>query len=74
MAITDPYSHIGKNRDLRVRLIHGEKDELVPVDHAADLNEALAEAGYDTKLVLWDGGHAVPIELTVDEIMEVVED
>ena len=33
-----------------------------------------AEAGYDTKVVLWDGGHAVPIELTVDEIMEVVED
>jgi len=71
MAITDPYTHIGKNRSLRVRLIHGEKDSDVPVDHAFDLNEALAEAGYDTELTLWDGGHRVPIELTVDKIMEV---
>jgi predicted esterase len=71
MEITDPYSHIGKNRELRVRLIHGEKDETVPVDHAVELNQALVEAGYDTELTLWDGGHGVPIELAIRKILEV---
>ena len=71
LALTDPYGRIGDDGDLRVRLIHGENDDLVPVSDAVSLNEALAEAGYDTKLTLWEGGHGVPIDLTVEQVLEL---
>jgi predicted esterase len=69
--IADPYAHLGQDLDLRVRLIHGERDNLVRPEHAVQFNDALAEAGYDTSLTLWDGKHRVPIELTVAEVIEV---
>ena len=69
--IAAPYAHLGQDLDLRVRLIHGERDNLVRPEHAVQFNDALAEAGYDTSLALWDGTHRVPVELTVAEVMEV---
>jgi acetyl esterase/lipase len=71
-ALVDVYSQIGGNLDLRVRLIHGEADE-VSVDHSADFHGALVEAGYDSELKLWDGKHRVPIDLTVGTIIEVTQ-
>ena len=53
-------------------LIVGENDEAEFVDHAAEFNEALLEAGYDTEQTLWDGKHRVPVELTVSKILEAV--
>jgi hypothetical protein len=64
-------AHLGQDLGLRVRLIHGERDDLVRPEHAVQFNDALAEAGYDTSLALWDGKHRVPIELTVAEVIEV---
>jgi predicted esterase len=71
MAIADPYAHIGEPADVRVRLIHGENDNIVSPDVAMDLERALEDAGYDVELTLWDGGHSIPNELTVDKILEV---
>jgi sugar lactone lactonase YvrE/acetyl esterase/lipase len=69
--IADAYAHLGQNVDLRVRLIHGERDSTVEPEHAVQFNDALVEAGYDTSLTLWDGKHQVPTELTVAEVMKV---
>jgi acetyl esterase/lipase len=64
-------AHLGQDLGLRVRLIHEERDDLVRPEHAVQFNDALAEAGYDTSLTLWDGKHRVPIELAVAEVIEV---
>jgi acetyl esterase/lipase len=68
--IASPFSHIGQDLDLQVRLIHGERDSVSP-EHSVQFNDVLAEAGYDTSLTLFDGIHRVPIELTAAKVMEV---
>ena len=73
-AITDVYAHLGENPDLKVRLIHGEEDSTVQLEHSVQFNDALAEAGYDTELIPFDGGHYYPIQLTIRKVMEVAED
>jgi acetyl esterase/lipase len=53
----DPYSHIGGNPDLVVRLIHGEGGESlteVPRIVSVEFHQALADAGYDVELTLVD--------------------
>ncbi|MCP4540899.1 MAG: hypothetical protein GY832_27505 [Chloroflexi bacterium] len=72
--IAAPYAHLGQNLDLRVRLIHGERDPHVMPEHAVQFNDALAEAGYDTSLILWDGKHRVPTELTIAEVIKVARE
>ncbi|MDH4136042.1 MAG: alpha/beta hydrolase [Anaerolineae bacterium] len=69
--IASPYAHLGQNLDLRVRLIHGERDSTTRSEHSVQFNDVLAEAGYDTSLTLFDGTHRVPIELTAAKVMEV---
>jgi predicted esterase len=69
--IASPYAHLGQDLDLRVRLIHGERDSTVRSEHSVQFNDVLAEAGYDTSLTLFDGIHRVPIELTAAKVMEV---
>lgn len=54
----DPYSQIGSNPDLVVRLIHGEGGESlteVPRIVAVEFHQALADAGYDVELTMLDG-------------------
>jgi dipeptidyl aminopeptidase/acylaminoacyl peptidase len=70
MTLTDIDHHIGSNRDLIVRLIHGENDPDIPIEHAAALHDALAAAGYDVELIPWDRDHRVPTELTAETILE----
>jgi predicted esterase len=72
--IVSPYAHLGQDLDLQVRLIHGERDSAVKSEHSVQLNDVLAEAGYDTSLTLFDGIHRVPIELTAAKVMEVAGD
>jgi dipeptidyl aminopeptidase/acylaminoacyl peptidase len=68
------YTHLGENPDLKVRLIHGEEDAYCQFKFGVQFNEALAEAGYDTALIPWHGGHWLPAQLTVEEIMKVAGD
>lgn len=55
----NPYSHIGGNPDLIVRLIHGRDDDSrpydVPLEASAEFNQALAAAGYDVEVTYLDG-------------------
>ena len=68
------YSSIGKNLDLKVRLIHGKEDRTIPLENSSAFKAALSDAGYDVKLIPFDGGHVVRTRLTVQTIMDVLRD
>ncbi len=55
----DPYSHIGGNRDLIVRLIHGRDEDRSTYDVrpevSTEFHEALAAAGYDAEVIYLEG-------------------
>jgi len=68
------YSSIGENRDLIIRLLHGKQDSMIPYENSAEFEVVLAEAGYDVKLIQFRGGHNVPLELTVETVMDAVKD
>ena len=67
-------SRRGENSDLKIRLIHGERDTWVPFEAAVAFDAALTAAGYDTELIPFEGGHIVPTQLTTEVIMEVSGD
>jgi predicted esterase len=71
--IISPHVFLGRNLELIIRLIHGENDGLVLPEVSVQFNTALQNAGYDSKLILHDGSHDVPIELTVSEILSLIE-
>jgi acetyl esterase/lipase len=52
----NPYSHIGRNPDLQVRLVHGEDIDMASFDVRPDVSiefhQALVDAGYDVELIL----------------------
>jgi acetyl esterase/lipase len=54
----NPYSHIGRNPDLQVRLLHGEDEDThwydFPPQASIDFHQALADAGYDVTLTIVD--------------------
>jgi acetyl esterase/lipase len=54
----NPYSHIGRNPDLQVRLLHGEDEDVhwydIPPQASIDFYQALENAGYDVTLTVVD--------------------
>lgn len=73
-AAADPYSHLGGNPDLVVRLIHGDDTNVawyeVPRAVSVDFQQALAEAGYDAAITLIDGVSHVAITTSGNEAFE----
>jgi acetyl esterase/lipase len=67
-------SRRAENSDLKIRLIHGERDTMVPFEGAVAFDAALTAAGYDTELIPFEGGHIVPTQLTTEVVMEVSGD
>jgi acetyl esterase/lipase len=57
----DPYTHIGGNPDLVVRLVHGDDADVawyeVPRAVSVEFDQALLEAGYDAELTLLEDAH-----------------
>lgn len=52
-------------------LIHGDKDDAVPVEEMVTFHEALQEKGVDSTLKILPGiGHAWPVEMTQDDITQ----
>lgn len=80
----NPYSHIGRNPDLKIRLIHGMDEDVawfqtVP-QVSIDFQQALEEAGYDATLTFVEGAHHTDVaedsnsdlfKETVKQTMEV---
>ncbi|MCH7901669.1 MAG: hypothetical protein IH818_12290 [Acidobacteria bacterium] len=82
----NPYSYIGGNPDLKVRLIHGiDNDdtifEVLP-EVSTQFHEILIDAGYDAELTIIEGGthfdHTNPYSETfkviVQQVMNVASD
>jgi acetyl esterase/lipase len=79
----NPYSQIGRNPDLQVRLVHGVDvdDEWydIPPEVSIEFYQALADAGYDVELFLVEGSSHLALgfpssdafELTVQQVMKV---
>jgi acetyl esterase/lipase len=76
-ALVDPYSHIGGNGDLVVRLIHGRDNDAgpydVPPDASAEFQRKLADAGYDVELIYVDGASHGSLQPGTDAFAVVVE-
>jgi hypothetical protein len=64
-------SAVGLHPELKVRLLAGDSDWL-PFEVPAGLEAVLAPAGYDVELIEFEGGHDIPLDLTVEQIMELV--
>jgi len=71
--IVSPYAFLNQDMDIPIRLIHGEQDEAVDPEVSVQFNDALQKAGYDSTLILHNGSHRVPIELTSSEILKVID-
>lgn len=67
------YGTVGSHPELRVRLLHGTSDGVIPLENSAAFETVLAEAGYDVELVEFDGGHTTPGDLAVEAVMELLQ-
>ena len=67
------YSSIGENTDLKVRLLHSETDSTIPYENSVAFETLLSEVGYDVKLIPFTGGHTIPLEPTVQTVMDVLK-
>lgn len=77
--VVSPYALIGGNPNVRVRLIHGERDGMCPVENAVEFHKTLENAGYDATLTTVDAAHGIPptspvAELMIQLVMEVARD
>lgn len=70
-SIVNPIAHVGRGPMLPVRLLHGERDSTVPPEFSAQMNDLLAEAEYDTRFILYDGTHRLPIDLTGEVLLDL---
>jgi acetyl esterase/lipase len=74
-ATVNPYSHIGGNPDLVVRLIHGDDTDAawyeIPRQISVEFHQALAEAGYDAEVTLLDGPSHIGLTLPSSKAFEV---
>lgn len=62
-ASINPYTHVGRNAEVQVRLVHGDMDNVVMVDEAIHFEQALTAAGYDVTLVVLEGAtHNIVID------------
>jgi dienelactone hydrolase len=66
------YGTIGMHPELPVRLLHADPDSIIPYENSVGFEAVLAEAGYDVELTKFDGGHIVPLDLTVRSVMELL--
>lgn len=85
-AAVDPYSHLGRNTDLVVRLVHGDDTNPgwfeVPRAVSVDFHQALEDAGYDAEITLVDGASHTAIttsgneafDTTVTQALELAQD
>jgi pimeloyl-ACP methyl ester carboxylesterase len=69
--IVSPFAHMGQRLDLPIRLLHGERDTVTNPESSRKFNDALVEAGHDSRLILFEGRHVVPPQLTAETVLEL---
>lgn len=68
--VVSPFAQIGERPELSVRLLHGDEDDF-PISFSAKLNDVLETSGYDTELIIFDGGHVVSLDPTIKVIFDL---
>jgi len=69
--IISPIAYLGLHTDIPIRLLYGERDITVQLKFSEMFNELLLEGGYDSQLIMYDGIHRVPSELTAELVQEL---
>jgi acetyl esterase/lipase len=69
--IVSPIAYLGRDPDFPIRLLHGERDTMAQPESSQTFNDILLEAGFDTQLIMYDGIHLVPPELTAEIVQEL---
>jgi pimeloyl-ACP methyl ester carboxylesterase len=69
--IASPFAYLGQKPELPIILLHGEQDDGANPERSLMFNDVLLEAGHDSRVILFDGGHIVPPELTFDAVTEL---
>jgi predicted esterase len=72
--IVSPYANFGRNSEVSFRLLHGEQDTLAKPESSQNFNDLLLEAGYDSRVILFDGRHIVPPQLTYETVIELANE
>ncbi len=79
----NPYSHIGRNPNLQIRLIHGDDFDSrwydISPEVSTEFHQALADAGYDVELTIVENASHIDLTvpdtrgftLTVQQVMEL---
>ncbi len=72
----NPYSHIGQNPELQVRLVYGNDVDTSWWDLAPqvsiDFHQALADAGYDVELVVVEGADHTDLTTSTSDALAVL--
>jgi hypothetical protein len=55
-------------------LLHGEQDTLAKPESSQMFNDILLEAEYDSRVIMFDGGHIVPPQLTFETVIELANE
>jgi acetyl esterase/lipase len=72
-----PYSYLDDNPELRILLIHGDKDDLVPIESSELFAEAASDAGLDVTMEILPGASHMAVKnpgLVGDTIAEFVKE
>jgi predicted esterase len=72
--IVSPYAHFGQDLSMPIRLLHGEQDPIADPESSSAFNQDLITAGYDSELILFEGGHIVPVDLTYATVAELTSE
>lgn len=70
--IISPLAHLGSELDIPIRLLQGERD--TTVHSPEEFRDILVEAGYDTQLIMYDGAHRVPPDLTAQIVQDLARE
>lgn len=72
--IASPYAYFGRNSSMSIRLLHGEQDTLAKPESSQKFNDLLLGAGYDSRVILFDGRHIVPPQITSETVVELANE
>jgi dipeptidyl aminopeptidase/acylaminoacyl peptidase len=70
--IISPFAYFGERLEVPIRLLHGERDNMVRPKYSEEFRDFFLEEGYDSQLIMFDGIHRVPPELTAEIVQELV--
>jgi predicted esterase len=69
--IVSPIAYLGQYQELPVTLLYGNRDRNSVAESPEMFNDLLLQAGYDSQVISFDGGHIVPVEETFEAVTQL---